>query len=87
MQYGLIGCAMQSAAAADASGAFNNLVVYTPMNGPNDPCGQGGSCVSQEFFGMVPEGGAVLMYLLLAGVTCFGAIFYSQRRTAMGRLA
>ncbi len=35
----------------------------------------------------VPEGGAALMYLLLAGVTCFGAIFYSRRQTAMGDIA
>ena len=34
--------------------------------------------------GQVPEGGAALIYLLLAGVTCFGAIFYSRRQTAMG---
>jgi hypothetical protein len=43
----------------------------------------------QEMWGQVPvpEGGAALMYLLLAGVTCFGAMFYSRRRTAMGGLA
>jgi len=37
----------------------------------------------QEMFGQipVPEGGAALMYLLLAGVTCFGAMFYSRRQT------
>jgi hypothetical protein len=29
-----------------------------------------------------PEGGAALMYLLLAGLTCFGAMFYSRRQVA-----
>jgi len=40
----------------------------------------------QEMWGQipVPEGGAALMYLLLAGVTCFGAMFYSRRQSAMG---
>ena len=33
----------------------------------------------------VPEGGSPLMYLLLAGITCFGVMFYSRRETAMGR--
>jgi len=43
----------------------------------------------QEMWGQipVPEGGAALMYLLLAGVTCFGAMFYSRRRAALGGLA
>ncbi len=50
-----------------------------------DKCYQNGQQVQE--FGMVPEGGAALMYLLLAGVTCFGAIFYSRHQTAMGGLA
>ena len=27
----------------------------------------------------VPEGGGALIYLLLAGASCFGAIFFSSR--------
>ena len=28
-----------------------------------------------------PEGGTALMYLLLGGIMCFGAMFYSRRQT------
>ena len=40
----------------------------------------------QEMWGQVPvpEGGAAFMYLLLAGVTCFGAMFYSRRQSMTG---
>ena len=60
---------------------FKNLYLYTPTN-----MSQGGP---QEMWGQVPvpEGGAAVMYLLLAGVTCFGAMFYSRRRITMGDLA
>jgi hypothetical protein len=34
----------------------------------------------QEYFEYVPEGGSALMYLLLAGVSCFGAMFFRKRR-------
>ncbi len=51
---------------------FANLWVYTPLpnNGP------------QEMWGVVavPEGGAALLYLLLAGVSCFGAMFFRSRK-------
>ena len=85
-QYGLIGCAEQNAAAAYASGAFDNMVVYTPMgkNDPNSPCGQGGQyqCQSQEFFGLVPDGGSALAYLGLVALACLGAAYYSRRNPA-----
>ena len=52
---------------------FANLWVYTAK--PPGP---------QEMWGQipVPEGGAALMYLLLAGVSCFGAMFFRSRRMA-----
>jgi len=28
----------------------------------------------------VPEGGSVLLYLLLAGITCFGYMFHSRHK-------
>jgi hypothetical protein len=56
---------------------YTNLYLYTAF-----PSGQ----TSQEMWG-VPEGGAALMYLLLAGVTCFGAMFYTRRQSATGGLA
>ena len=60
-----------------ALSTYTTLWVYTQ---PFDPPNQ------QEMWGQVPvpEGGAALMYLLLAGVTCFGAIFYSRRQSMMG---
>jgi len=83
---GLIGDAEQNAAAAYASGAFDNMVVYTPMgkNDPNSPCGQGGQyqCQSQEFFGLVPDGGSALAYLGLVALACLGAAYYSRRNPA-----
>jgi len=30
----------------------------------------------------VPEGGSALVYLLLAGIACFGAMIYSRHRSA-----
>src|ERR1039457_3358378 len=50
---------------------YTNLWIYTPtdqtLGGP------------QEMWA-VPEGGAALMYVLLAGVSCFGAMFFRSRR-------
>ena len=77
---GLIGDAMGKAGAAYASGAFNNLVLYTPqVQGGNQFCGQAGHCQSQEFFGQVPDGGSQLAYLGLAALACVGAACYSRR--------
>jgi len=53
------------------------LYVYTPVGAwyQGEP---------QEMFGWipvpVPEGGSAALYLLLAGVSCFGAIFVRQRQ-------
>jgi len=85
---GVIGDANSNGWADYLAGDFNNLVLYTPQNGLGTGwCSTPGTCKSQEFFGLVPEGGAALIYLLLAGITCFGAIFYSRRQTATGGLA
>jgi hypothetical protein len=35
----------------------------------------------------MPEGGSALIYLLLAGITCFGAMIYSRRQTARADMA
>lgn len=64
------------------SGEFSHFNILTPT------CGSGpGSCPEQEFFQLVPEGGSSLIYLLLAGISCFGAIFYSRSQAAKGGLA
>jgi len=61
-----------------SAGQLANFIIWTPTNCPTGP----GSCVGQEFFQYVPEGGAALLYLLLAGVSCFGAMFFRSRRIA-----
>lgn len=56
--------------------AYTTLFVYTPT----DKSGGG----PQEMWGEVgvPEGGAALMYLLLAAAACVGSMFYSQNQRA-----
>ncbi len=56
---------------------FANLWLYVPINGSQSQGGQ-----PQEMWGdvPVPEGGAAFMYLLLAGVSCFGAMFFRSRK-------
>jgi hypothetical protein len=55
---------------------YANLYIYTPtdqtQSGP------------QEMWGEVPvpEGGTALMYLLLTGAACFGAMYYSRNQRA-----
>jgi hypothetical protein len=56
-------------------GQFANFVILTPQGCTNGP----GSCPGQEFFQVMPEGGSAAMYLLLAGLTCFGAIRFRRR--------
>jgi len=64
---------------------FANFFIYTPDLTKSITCG-GGNCPSappQEFLGFtVPEGGLALLYLLLAAVSCFGAILLRHRRQA-----
>ena len=59
-------------------GLFANMVLLTPQGCTNGP----GSCPGQEFFQVMPEGGSAAMYLLLAGLTCFGAMRYRRRQTS-----
>ena len=57
-------------------GQFANFVILTPKG-----CTPG-SCPGQEFFEVVPEGGSAAMYLLFAGLACFGAMLFRPRRHA-----
>jgi len=52
---------------------YAGLWLYTQPFDPNGP---------QEMWGQipVPEGGAPLTYLLLAGISCFGAMFFRSQR-------
>ena len=60
-------------------GQFANFVILTPQGCTNGP----GSCPGQEFLMTVPEGGTAAMYLLLAGLSCFGAMLFRRRRQAL----
>lgn len=69
---------LNAAVAALAAGAnlseFANLYLYTPNpRGPNE---------AQEMFSLVPvpEGGAAIAYLLMAGLCCFGAMRFKHRQ-------
>lgn len=63
---------------SDSMSQYTNLVIYTPspLGEQNQP---------QEMWGTVPEGGASLLYLLLAGVACFGAMRFSSLKQSGGR--
>jgi hypothetical protein len=56
---------------------FANFVILTPVG-----CTPG-TCPGQEFFEVsMPEGGSAAMYLLFAGLACFGAMLFRPRRHA-----
>jgi hypothetical protein len=76
------GSAATQAALTELEGS--SLWLYTPTGQGITPAGDP---FPQEFVGSVavvavPEGGAALLYLLLAGLTCFGAMFLNSRRLA-----
>jgi hypothetical protein len=65
----------------------STLWLYTPTGLDITPIGDG---MPQEFVGnvAVPEGGAALAYLSLAGLICFGAMYFRPRRqSAAGSIA
>jgi hypothetical protein len=57
---------------------FADFVILTPQGCTNGP----GSCPGQEFFMLVPEGGSAILYLLMAGLSCFGAMLFRRRQQA-----
>ena len=66
------------AGAGGSQSLLSEFVVWTPQN-----C-KSGKCGAQEMFQFVPEGGSALMYLLLAGIFCFGAMWIRSRGAAVG---
>jgi len=53
---------------------FTNLWIFVP-----NPLTADYASNKQEMWGRVPEGGSALMYLLLAGLFCFGAVYLNSR--------
>ncbi len=67
-----------SSAASLALGKDTSLWIFTPNPAKGyNPVGGDGE--PQEMWTSVPEGGAAVTYLLLAGASCFGAMFYRSR--------
>lgn len=67
----------RSTAAQSYLGSLTNLWILTPNSHP----GFGWERRRMYIRGLnVPEGGAPLLYILLAGLSCFGALFVSIRR-------
>ncbi|HXZ41013.1 MAG TPA: hypothetical protein VEG68_09750, partial [Terriglobales bacterium] len=68
---GLLGSAKgESPSAAQLA----EILILTPQG-----CGSPGTCKEQEFF-QIAEGGTAAMYLLLAAVSCLGAMLFRSRR-------
>jgi hypothetical protein len=61
------------------SGGYS-MEVLSPDSGGSVCTAGKGVCPAQEFIAMVPEGGAAIAYLFLAGLCCFGAIYTRSRR-------
>jgi hypothetical protein len=61
-------------------GQFGMYVLSPYVTGTNTVCNaESGNCPAQEFIA-VSEGGAAAAYLLIAGLCCFGAMFFRSRR-------
>jgi hypothetical protein len=75
---GLVG---KAASQTFTAGEFSNLLILTPNGCTNGP----GTCPEQEFFEVVAEGGSAGLYLLLAGLSCFGAILFNSRHRIYSR--
>jgi hypothetical protein len=68
-----------AALTGDSLSQYTNLVIYTPTS----PFGSTGR--PQEMWGTVPEGGAAFMFLLMAGASCFGGMFFKYRSQVVNR--
>jgi hypothetical protein len=61
-------------------GGYSLEVISPDTTGSTSICTAETGCAAQEFIATVPEGGAAIAYLLLAGLCCFGAMFLRSRR-------
>jgi hypothetical protein len=71
---------LQAFTASVPSGGYSLEVISPDTPGTSSVCPAETGCPAQEFIAVVPEGGAAVAYLLLAGVCCFGAIRMRFRR-------
>jgi hypothetical protein len=62
------------------SGGYGLEIISPDTPGTSNVCPAETGCPAQEFIAVVPEGGAAMAYLLLAGLCCFGAIRMRSRR-------
>jgi hypothetical protein len=75
---GLLGSAY---GASVPSGGYNLEIISPDITGTTKICQAETGCAAQEFIAVaVPEGGAAVGYLLLAGLSCLGAVFVRSRR-------
>jgi hypothetical protein len=74
------GYLLQAFNASVPSGGYNLEVISPDLTGSTSICQAGTGCAAQEFIARVPEGGAAIAYLVLAGLCCFGAMFLRSRR-------
>jgi hypothetical protein len=94
--YGPFGSASDTDQSAIAELEGSSLWLYTPTGQDITPASDA-QYLPQEFVGNVavvdpppvaaPEGGAPLMYLLLAGAACFGAMYFRFRSQPVRQLA
>ena len=90
--YGPFGQGDDTTAANTALGADTNLWVLTPITGTQSTGGPPqemwisvqGAALLRSNISNVPEGGTALIYLLLAGPSCFGVMFFNSR-SRLGR--
>jgi hypothetical protein len=59
-----------------------NFVLLDSNSNAGNPQGEFGANLEGNYPVSAPEGGAALLYLLLAGGACFGAMFFSRSRFA-----
>jgi hypothetical protein len=64
--------------------ADTSLFILTPVPNSEVPLIDG---PPQEMWVTTPEGGAAFLYLLLAGASCFGAMFFNARNRFGNRLS
>jgi hypothetical protein len=66
---------------------FSNLDILTPLNVKGSACEANSGCAQEYLVVVTAEGGTAAMYLLLAAIACFGAMFFRSRQNPVKRPA